>query len=117
MTRFGWVVVLWCGVGAAAVALALRALGLSGWRAVLLGLNAATLLCYGFDKLRARAGMGRVPELALHVLALCGGSPGAFAGQVLFGHKTRDLRFRLVFLAIVLLQALLLLLTAPRRHG
>ncbi len=95
----------------------LLALGLTGgigallWRtglaphwAALIGINAATFACYGFDKRRARIAGRRVPEAFLHLLALLGGSPGAFAGQQLFRHKTRDRRFRLIFLGTVALQ-------------
>jgi len=92
-----------------AVALALNALGLSWLRALFVALNLATLLAYGFDKWRARAGGTRVPEMALHALAACGGTPGAFAGQMLFRHKTRDRRFRRVFYTIAVIQAVLLL--------
>jgi uncharacterized membrane protein YsdA (DUF1294 family) len=46
----------------------------------------------------------RIPEATLHVAALLGGSPGAVVGQLLFRHKTRKRSFRIVFIAIVLLQ-------------
>jgi uncharacterized membrane protein YsdA (DUF1294 family) len=113
MTRFGWAVVLAIGVGTAVIALALGAAGMSALRALFVGINVATMLCYGYDKLLARAGLQRVPELALHVLAVCGGTPGALVGQILFRHKTRDLRFRLIFLAIAAVQAVVLLAIGP----
>jgi len=50
-------------------------------------------------------GRTRIPEAVLHVVALLGGSPGALIGQELFRHKTRKHAFRLVLLAIFLLQA------------
>lgn len=92
------------GVTGGIGALAWRA-GLAPPWAALIGLNIATVACYGFDKHRARVAGRRVPESFLHVLALLGGSPGAFAGQQLFRHKTRDRRFRLVFWGTVVLQA------------
>jgi uncharacterized membrane protein YsdA (DUF1294 family) len=95
------------------LALALGAAGMSALRALFAGINVATMLCYGYDKLLARAGLQRVPELALHVLAVCGGTPGALVGQILFRHKTRDVRFRLIFLAIAAVQVVVLLALGP----
>jgi uncharacterized membrane protein YsdA (DUF1294 family) len=70
----------------------------------LIGLNMATVLLHGYDKRQAVIGRTRVPEAALHVVALFGGSPGALLAQILFRHKTRKRYFRVVFAAIVLLQ-------------
>ena len=117
MTRFGWQVLVGVALGAFVMALVLGALGLSAMRSLLLGWNVATLLAYGYDKLLARSGQERVPELALHLLSLCGGSPGAFVGMVLFRHKTRDQGFRLLFFAIVALQVLVLLVFSCRRQS
>ena len=109
MTRFGWLVVLGVGLAAMLVAAVLGVVGMSAWRALFVGLNVATMLSYGYDKLLARAGARRVPELALHLLSVCGGTPGAFVGALLFHHKTRDFRFKLIFLAIAIVQAIILL--------
>ena len=84
--------------------LALWRLGITPVCAYLISINAMTLLLYGHDKRQAVVGGTRVPELALHTAALLGGSPGALLGQQLFRHKTRKLRFQMVFAAIVLLQ-------------
>ncbi len=78
--------------------------------AYLLSVSLITFLFYGYDKRQALKNGWRVPEAVLHVLAMSGGTPGAFVGQTLFRHKTRKLRFKVVFLAIVLLQILLGLL-------
>jgi uncharacterized membrane protein YsdA (DUF1294 family) len=91
-------------VAAAGLSLALSQLGLAPVVAWLVGINAVTLLLYGYDKRQAVVGRSRVPELVLHTAALCGGSPGALLGRGLFRHKTRKLRFQAVFVAIVLLQ-------------
>jgi uncharacterized membrane protein YsdA (DUF1294 family) len=40
----------------------------------------------------------------LHAAALVGGSPGALIAQMLFRHKTRKFKFRLIFVGIVALQ-------------
>jgi uncharacterized membrane protein YsdA (DUF1294 family) len=115
MTRFGLRIILAAGVVAIVIALALEAAGLSGLRPIFVGINLATMLSYGYDKLLARTGIQRVPELALHILAACGGTPGAFIGQMLFHHKTRDLRFRLIFWGIAIVQAIVLFAIAPGR--
>lgn len=72
----------------------------------LIGTSVITFIFYGYDKRRSQKNRSRVPEVILHVLALLGGSPGAFLGQLFFRHKTKKLRFRIVFLAIVLIQIL-----------
>ena len=72
----------------------------------LIGTNVITFLFYGYDKRQSQKNRVRIPEAVLHMLALLGGSPGAFLGQIFFRHKTKKLRFRIVFLAIVLLQIL-----------
>ena len=73
---------------------------------------------YGFDKARARAGAGRVPESVLHALALAGGSIGAYLGMRVFRHKTVKGPFRAFFWLIVLVQATLigLILYVLLRH-
>lgn len=109
MTRFGYLVLVAAGFLTAALALVLGMAGMSFLHALLLGLNLATLLCYGCDKYFARVGGQRVPEAVLHILAAVGGTPGAFAGQVVFHHKTRDTQFRAVFFIIVALQVVALL--------
>ena len=51
------------------------------------------------------------------ILAAAGGTPGAFVGQLLFRHKTRDRRFRVVFSAIAAVQVLVLLAITHLRSG
>ena len=75
--------------------------------AYLLGISITTFLFYGYDKRQSLQNRWRVPEAVLHVLALAGGSPGAIAGQILFRHKTKKLKFQIVFAAIVILQVVL----------
>jgi uncharacterized membrane protein YsdA (DUF1294 family) len=87
-----------------ALLLALWKLGLALAYAWLISINLVTLLLYGHDKRQAVVGRTRVPEVALHIAALLGGSPAALLSQRLFLHKTRKLRFQLVCVAIVLLQ-------------
>jgi len=86
------------------LSLGLWRLGLAPVYAGVVAVNAVALLLYGYDKRQAVVAGTRVPEVALHAAALCGGSPGAWLGQQLFRHKTRKLRFQVIFIAIVLAQ-------------
>ena len=74
-----------------------------GWSA-LIGVNAATLALYGYDKAIAGGPRLRVPERVLHLLAFLGGTPAAFIAQGLFRHKTVKVSFRRTFWLIVLFQ-------------
>jgi uncharacterized membrane protein YsdA (DUF1294 family) len=75
--------------------------------AFLAGINVSTFAAYAYDKSVARGqggGLWRVPETVLHVLALAGGTPAAFAGQKLLRHKSVKQPFRAWFWTIVVLQ-------------
>ena len=55
-----------------------------------------TFVYYGVDKGQAQRGGQRIPESALHVLALLGGFVGGWAGMFAFRHKTRKPPFVLI---------------------
>ena len=116
MTKFGWAVLAVAGGLAVLIGLLLSLAGLTALRALFVGGNVATMLAYGYDKYLAQAGSRRVPEAALHILTVVGGTPGAFVGQLLFRHKTRDRRFRLVFWAIAGVQVVLLVVFMRLRN-
>ncbi len=90
----------------AAASILLWYLGLPILYAYLVGINAVTILLYGYDKRQAIVGGSRVPELILHLTALVGGSPGALLAQIVFRHKTRKFKFRAVFVGILAVQLL-----------
>jgi len=73
-----------------------------------LGISLVTFVQYGWDKRQARKQKSRIPEKRLHLLALLGGTPGAFLGQLAFRHKTRKKRFQVVFIGVALLQIALI---------
>jgi uncharacterized membrane protein YsdA (DUF1294 family) len=73
----------------------------------LVAANAVTVLVYGLDKAIAGSRLRRVPERVLLMLALVGGSPGAFVGMQVFRHKTSKESFRLRFWIVVALQVAL----------
>lgn len=85
----------------------------AAWYAAVISLLAFCLM--GLDKGRAqRRGARRVPERALFLCALLGGSPGALLGMWAFRHKTKHWYFKYGLPAILLLQLGLLWRLAVR---
>lgn len=74
---------------------------------ILIVLNSAVFLLYGFDKLLAVLKMRRVPERWLWSAALLGGVIGALAGMLLFRHKTAKTSFQLVLALGILVEVLI----------
>ena len=75
--------------------------GLSYAWSYIISINTVTFFLYGYDKMVAKVGLLRVPELVLHVATFAGGTPSAFVGQNLFKHKTSKSKFRRMFWFIV----------------
>ena len=67
-------------------------------------INAVAFIVYGIDKLKARKGSWRIPEATLLLLAIVGGSVGAWFGMKAWHHKTMHLKFKYGLPAILLLQ-------------
>ena len=55
----------------------------------LIFINLFAFCTYGIDKWKAKKGAWRVPEKTLLILALIGGSAGAWFGMQIFRHKTK----------------------------
>ena len=70
----------------------------------MIGINAITFIVYGIDKLKARKGRWRIPEATLLLLAVVGGSIGAWLGIKVWHHKTLHKKFRYGVPAILFLQ-------------
>lgn len=86
---------------------------MSGYTIVLTYLeliNLVSFVLYGVDKRRARRGRWRIPESALILVAVIGGSVGALGGMYLFRHKTRKPRFAVGVPVILGMQILFFLL-------
>jgi len=62
---------------------------------------------YGIDKRQARSGGWRIPEVLLHGVALIGGVGGAWAGRLVFRHKTQKPVFLVVLIAASVIWALI----------
>ena len=73
----------------------------------------------GVDKRQAKQRGQRVPERNLWLLAIAGGGIGAYFGMQLFRHKTRHTAFRIGFLLLALVYAIVILFllgfTLPER--
>lgn len=59
----------------------------------LLAVNLVSFALMGIDKRKAIKHVWRVPETALFLSAILGGSIGAWLGMYTFRHKTKHLRF------------------------
>lgn len=59
----------------------------------LLVINVVTFFVYGIDKLKAKRGKWRIPEATLLLLAVIGGSVGAWLGMKAWHHKTMHKKF------------------------
>lgn len=59
----------------------------------LLILNATTFIIYGIDKLKAKKRKWRISETSLLLLAIMGGSLGAWVGIKVWHHKTKHAKF------------------------
>ena len=71
-------------------------------------MSCVSFVVYGVDKRQATIDGRRVPERTLHLLAFLGGWPGALLGQRQFRHKTRKVRFLIVFWLVVVLHVVII---------
>lgn len=67
-------------------------------------INIAAYAAFSWDKYKARWGGWRIPEKTLLMLALIGGSAGAWIGMKRFRHKIRKARFKVGILVILTVQ-------------
>jgi uncharacterized membrane protein YsdA (DUF1294 family)/cold shock CspA family protein len=65
------------------------------------GLSLLAFFAYALDKNAAQTGRWRTKESTLHLLAVMGGWPGAWAGQRLLRHKSSKQSFLIVYRATV----------------
>lgn len=71
--------------------------------------NLISFITMGIDKRKAQKRAFRIPEAALFVLAIIGGSLGSVIGMHLFHHKTRHWYFLYGMPVILALQIILIL--------
>jgi len=74
-----------------------------GWgKELVISLGISSFVMAGFDKLSARRGAGRVPELAFYTFSVLGGWPGLIAGMLFFRHKTAKAKFGFYLILTIL---------------
>jgi uncharacterized membrane protein YsdA (DUF1294 family) len=74
----------------------------------LLAVNAVTFIVYGIDKYKAKKAKWRISEATLLLLAVLGGSVGAWVGMKVWHHKTMHKKFKYGIPAILLIQIALM---------
>lgn len=74
----------------------------------LLALNMITFIVYGIDKYKAKKAKWRISEATLLLLAVIGGSIGAWMGMRVWHHKTMHKKFKYGIPAILLIQIALI---------
>lgn len=74
----------------------------------LLAMNAVAFIVYGVDKYKAKKAKWRIPEATLLLLAVVGGSIGAWMGMKVWHHKTMHKKFKYGIPAILLSQIALM---------
>lgn len=66
-------------------------------------INAVTFATYGIDKYKAKKGKWRISEATLLMMAVIGGSIGAWSGMKVWHHKTMHQKFKYGIPVILLL--------------
>mgnify|MGYP002510980672 FL=1 len=67
-------------------------------------INIIAFIVYGIDKLKAKKGKWRITEATLLLLAIIGGSIGAWCGVKVWHHKTLHKKFRYGIPLIIAIQ-------------
>ena len=67
-------------------------------------INVATFFTFGIDKWKAKKSLWRIRETALLILAVLGGSIGAWLGMKVWHHKTLHKKFKYGVPTIIIIQ-------------
>ena len=70
----------------------------------LLAINIVSFFLYGIDKYKAKKGRWRISEATLLMMAVIGGSIGAWVGMRLWHHKTMHKKFKYGIPIIIIMQ-------------
>ena len=70
----------------------------------LLAINIVSFFLYGIDKYKAKKNKWRISEATLLMIAVIGGSIGAWSGMRLWHHKTMHKKFKYGIPIIIILQ-------------
>ena len=74
----------------------------------LFAINAITFVVYGIDKYKAKKAKWRISEATLLLLAVVGGSIGAWMGMRVWHHKTMHRKFKYGIPTLLLMQIALM---------
>ncbi len=69
--------------------------------AIYAAMSLLTIRAYSRDKRAARLGTWRTPERRLHIFEMLGGWPGALLAQLCYRHKSRKIKYQIIFWMIV----------------
>ena len=75
----------------------------------LIAINVVTFFLYGIDKWKAKRAKWRIPEATLLMLAVMGGSIGAWLGMKVWHHKTLHKKFKYGLPLILMAQVALVI--------
>ena len=75
-------------------------------------INVVTFFMFGVDKWKAKRSKWRIPEATLLLMAVIGGSVGAWLGMKVWHHKTLHKKFRYGVPLILIVQIALLFFTS-----
>ena len=70
----------------------------------LFAINIVSFFLYGIDKYKAKKNKWRIPEATLLMIAVIGGSIGAWVGMRLWHHKTMHKKFKYGIPLIIIMQ-------------
>ena len=73
----------------------------------LLAVNITSFLLYGIDKYKAKKGRWRISEATMLLMAVIGGSIGAWVGMRIWHHKTMHKKFKYGIPVIIIFQVAL----------
>ena len=73
----------------------------------LFAINIVSFFLYGIDKYKAKKNKWRISEATLLMIAVIGGSIGAWAGMQLWHHKTMHKKFKYGIPVIMIMQVCL----------
>ena len=73
----------------------------------LLAINIVSFFLYGIDKYKAKKNKWRISEATLLMIAVIGGSIGAWVGMRLWHHKTMHKKFKYGIPVIMIMQVCL----------
>lgn len=72
-------------------------------------INIIEFILMGLDKLFAIKHKERIPEITLLFLSFIGGSIGAILGMIIFKHKTKKWKFKILYTIFLLMHILLII--------